>query len=110
DWIADTSTTLDLGVVRTEKSRELLDTPTWREWKGKDAEMPPDQRKDFDAALDKAVEAVEQQRETEQIPQLAGEWRERQQWLHLLKGFAFGLRLGEHDAQLNVVANTAMLR
>lgn len=110
DYVADSSTTLDLGIVRTEQSRELLDTPAWREWKGKDAEMPADKRKEFDAALDQAVSAIEQQRMDEQVPKLATEWRERRQWLRLVKGFAAGLRLGEHDAQLTVVANTAMLR
>jgi hypothetical protein len=110
DYVADTSTILDLGVVRTEKSRELLATPRWSQWRGKEAEMPPDQRKEFDAALDQAVEAVEKLRQDETVPKLAAEWRERRQWLRLLKGFACGLRFGEHDAQLNVVANTAMQR
>ncbi len=109
-WVADTSTILDLGVVRTQQGRELLDSPKFRTWKGHDADMPEDVRKDYEDELDQKVKAVEAQREGEEVPKLAAAWRERQQWLPLLHQVAFGLRLGDHDAQLALLADTALRR
>ena len=41
---------------------------------------------------------------------LATAWREKRQWLHLLKQFAVALRYGQHDADLHVQATTALSR
>ncbi len=72
--------------------------------------MPEDVRKGFDAELDQLVKAVEDQREKDQLPQLAAAWREHLQWLGLLQQVAFGVRLVEHDAQLELLAGTALQR
>ncbi len=109
-WLADTGTILDLGVVRLQKTRELLDTPAWREWKDSAEAMPAERREAFDAQLDRAVQEVERQRLEEQVPRLAAEWWERRQWLRLFRRAVVGLRLGQHDAELTLVADSVLAR
>lgn len=107
-WLAEASTILDLGVVRLQKTRELLDTPAWREWKDRAEAMPEERREAFDAQLDRAVQEVERRRLEDEVPRLAAEWWDRRQWLRLFRRAAVGLRLGKHDAELTLVADTAL--
>jgi len=51
------------------------------------------------------VQEVERRRLEDRAAPGAG-WLERQQWLALLRRTAFGLRLGQHDAELHVLADT----
>ncbi len=107
--VADAASMLDLGVVRLQKGRELLESQ-YRAYQGREAEMPPDVKSAYEARLDQLVQEVEHRRLQEEVPRLADEWRQRRQWLKLLRQFAFGLRLGQHDASLNVQATTALGR
>lgn len=98
-WLAEAATLLDLGVVRLEQGRELLASAAYRQWKT-EADLPEETRKRFEADLDARVREVERRRVEEQVPALADEWWQARQWLRLLRRGAFGLRLGEHDAEL----------
>jgi hypothetical protein len=42
------------------------------------------------------------------MPTVARAFRERQQWLTMLGGFAFSLRIGERDAEMSLYADTVM--
>jgi len=108
-YVADADTMLDLGVVRLQKGKELLETQ-YRDWQGREAEMPADVKAAYEAQLDELVQAVERQRVDDEVPRLADEWRQRRQWLKLLRQFAFGVRMGQHDASLFVQASTALGR
>jgi hypothetical protein len=110
EYVADLDTVIDLGVLRTQKSRELLETPRYREWKEREAEMPEDVKTAFEATLDEQVKAVDDRRRQEEIPRLATAWRERRQWLKLFKQFVVAVRLGQHDASLRVQATTVLGR
>ncbi len=109
-WLAEASTILDLGVVRIEQGRELSATPAFREWQGREDQMPEKLRLDYDARLDQAVQAVERKRRDQQVPALAAEWWERRQWLRLFRRGVCGLRLGQHDAELTLVADSVLAR
>jgi len=109
DYVADMDSQLDLGVVRVQKGRELIET-VYPQWKGKEAEMPPEVKSAYETRLDGEVQAVEARRQSEEIPRLATAWREKRQWLHLFKQFAVALRYGQHDADLRVQATTALSR
>lgn len=98
-WLAEAATLLDLGVVRLEQGRELLATPAYRQWKS-EADMPEETRKRYVSDLDARVRDVERRRVEEQVPQLAEAWWQARQGLRLLRRGAFGLRLGQHDAEL----------
>jgi len=109
-WLADAATLLDLGVVRLEQGRELLATPDFRKWQAAEADMPKDVRQRFEADLDARVQAVERRRVEDEVPRLAAAWWDARQWLRLFRRAAFGLRLGEHDAELVLAVDSAAAR
>jgi hypothetical protein len=107
DYVADLDTVLDLGVLRLQRRRELLQGP-FREWSGREDEMPPEESEALDAQLDAHIAGLEAERQAQQMPTVARAFRERQQWLTMLGGFAFSLRIGERDAEMSLYADTVL--
>jgi len=107
EYIAERDTVLDFGPLRLEKKAELL-KGEFRQWLGKEDQMPDDAKAKLDARLDDAMNELERQRVEEQVPALAAAWRQKRQWLKLFDSAVIALRLGERDADLSVQATTVM--
>ena len=107
EYIAERDTVLDFGPLRLQAKAELL-KGEFREWLGKEDQMPEDAKAELNARLDEQMNALEQQRLDQQVPALAVAWREQRQWLSLLDQVAVAVRLGERDADLAVQATTAL--
>ena len=107
EYVAERDTILDFGPLRQQARAELL-KGQFREWLGKEDQMPEDAKAELDAQLDAQMNALEEQRLAKEVPALAAAWREKRQWLSLLDQVALAVRLGERDADLAVQATTAL--
>lgn len=107
EYIAERDTVLDFGPLRLQKKAELL-KGEFREWLGKEDQMPDDEKAKLDARLDALVGEAEAQRVGQQVPVLAAQWRQKRQWLKLFDAAVIAVRLGERDADLSVQATTVM--
>ena len=107
EYLAERDTVLDFGPLRLEKKAELL-KGEFRQWLGKEDQMPEESKAQLDAKLDAAMQGLERQRVDEQVPALAKTWQQKRQWLKLLDSAVIAVRLGERDADLSVQATTVM--
>jgi len=109
-WLAEDRTRVDLVPLRLSLRKELLATGAWSKWQGKEDQMPKEDAAALDAELDRRIEASEKQRREQRVPEAAAAWTDELKWLGLLETAAASLRLGEHDADLQVRATTALGR
>lgn len=107
EYLAERDTILDFGPLRLERKAVLLQGE-FREWLGKDDQMPEEVKAKLNAQLDAAMAALDADRLAQQVPKLAAAWREQRQWLSLFDTAAIALRLGERDADLSVQATTVL--
>lgn len=109
EYVAEQDTQLDHGVLRLARRKQLLQTE-FREFSGKEDELPPETVAKLDAQLDAYILGLEDERHAQAIPALAKVFRERTQWLSMLETFAFSLRIGERDAEMSLYAGTVLGR
>ncbi|HZL99876.1 MAG TPA: hypothetical protein VFD43_06455, partial [Planctomycetota bacterium] len=107
EYLCERDTVLDFGPLRLQQKAELL-KGDFRQWLGKEDQMPEEDKAKLDARLDELLAEMERVRVEEQVPALAAAWRERRQWLSLLDSVAVAVRLGERDADLSVQATTVL--
>jgi hypothetical protein len=107
EWIAAESTAVDRVAERLTQRNHLISS-NYPEYKGREDEMPEALMEQLEARLDNLMSAAEEQRRDQAIPAAAKAWRESRQWLGLFRSVSAALRLGDHDADLVIHADTTL--
>lgn len=107
EFLSERDTILDFGPLRLQHKAELL-KGEFREWLGKEDQMPEDAKAKLEARLDELLGEIERKRVEEQVPALAAAWRERRKWFSLFDSVVVAVRLGERDADLSIQATTVL--
>jgi hypothetical protein len=107
EYLAEESTAYDRVAARLTQRNHLINS-NYRTYKGREGEMPPEVVEELEARLTNLMVEMERKRHDETIPAAATAWRESRQWLRLFGSVSGALRLGEHDADLVLSAETTL--
>lgn len=106
-YIALESTAVDRVAARLTQRNHLI-ASNYAEYRGREDELPEALREQLEARLDNVMTAMEATRREQTIPAAAKAWREARQWLSLFGPVSVALRLGDHDADLRLHADTVL--
>lgn len=105
EWRAELDTQIDFPLRRAQLRKELLQGE-YRDFDGDD--LPEDVAQELDARLDELLDEEESNRLSIDVPRMAREWFERQQWLELLNQGMGSIRLGERATDVALHLETAV--
>ncbi len=107
EYVADTETLVDLGVLRIEERRKLI-RQLYPQYAPEGAGMPDELSRQLDTRLDGIINGLEDRRLNEQVPALAKAWRDGFAWLDLVRSGVATLNYRSTDADLDVRIETVL--